>query len=64
MKWNTQVDVRPTHKDESLIGAGAKSGVQSLADFIRTTVRDRALFNRQHQSRPPQQSPFHPIPQR
>jgi len=47
MKRNTQVNVRLTHEEKSMIAAAAaKSGFKGLADFIRTTVLDRALFNR------------------
>jgi predicted RNase H-like HicB family nuclease len=47
MKRTTQVNVRLTHEEKSMIAAAAtKSGFKGLADFIRTTVLDRALFNR------------------
>lgn len=47
MKRTTQVNVCLTHEEKSLIAsAAAKSGFKGLADFIRTTVLDRALFNR------------------
>jgi predicted RNase H-like HicB family nuclease len=47
MKRTTQVNVRLTHEEKAMIAAAAaKSGFKGLADFIRTTVMDRALFNR------------------
>ena len=47
MKRNTQVNVRLTHEEKSMIAAAAaKSGFKGLADFIRTTILDRALFGR------------------
>jgi len=47
MKRTTQVNVRLTHEEKTMIAAAAaKSGFKGLADFIRTTVLDRALFNR------------------
>jgi predicted RNase H-like HicB family nuclease len=47
MKRTTQVNVRLTHEEKALIAAAAaKAGFKGLADFIRTTVLDRALFNR------------------
>jgi predicted RNase H-like HicB family nuclease len=47
MKRTTQVNVRLTHEEKAMIAAAAaKSGFKGLADFIRTTVLDRALFNR------------------
>jgi uncharacterized protein (DUF1778 family) len=46
MKRNIQVNVRLTHEDKSMIAAAAKSGFKDLADFIPTTVLDRALFSR------------------
>jgi predicted RNase H-like HicB family nuclease len=45
MKRTTQVNVRLTHEEKAVIAA-AKAGFKGLADFIRTTVLDRALFNR------------------
>jgi len=47
MKRNTQVNVRLTHEEKILIAnAATRAGFKGLADFIRTTVLDRALFNR------------------
>ncbi len=47
MKRTTQVNVRLTHEEKALIAsAAAQSGFQGLADFIRSTVLDRALFTR------------------
>ena len=47
MKRTTQVNVRLTHEEKAMIAtAAAKAGFKGLADFIRTTVLDRALFNR------------------
>ena len=47
MKRTTQVNVRLTHEEKAMIAAAAaKAGFKGLADFIRTTVMDRALFNR------------------
>ena len=47
MKRTTQVNIRLTHEEKAMIAsAAAKSGFKGLADFIRTTVLDRALFNR------------------
>jgi predicted RNase H-like HicB family nuclease len=47
MKRTTQVNVRLTHEEKSMIAAAAaRSGFKGLADFIRTTILDRALFNR------------------
>ena len=47
MKRTTQVNVRLTHEEKSLIASAAnRAGFKGLADFIRTTVLDRALFNR------------------
>ncbi|MCX5644685.1 MAG: type II toxin-antitoxin system HicB family antitoxin [Phycisphaerae bacterium] len=47
MKRTTQVNVRLTHEEKAMIAAAAaKAGFKGLADFIRSTVLDRALFNR------------------
>ena len=47
MKRTTQVNIRLTHEEKAMIAAAAaKAGFKGLADFIRTTVLDRALFNR------------------
>jgi predicted RNase H-like HicB family nuclease len=47
MKRSTQVNIRLTHEEKSMIAAAAaRSGFKGLADFIRTTVLDRALFSR------------------
>lgn len=47
MKRTTQVNVRLTPEEKALIAsAAAKTGFKGLADFIRSTVLDRALFNR------------------
>ena len=47
MKRTTQVNIRLTHEEKAIIAAAAaKAGFKGLADFIRTTVLDRALFNR------------------
>ncbi len=47
MKRTTQVNVRLTHEEKAIIAAAAaKAGFKGLADFIRTTVLDRALFKR------------------
>jgi predicted RNase H-like HicB family nuclease len=47
MKRTTQVNVRLTPEEKAMIAsAAAKAGFKGLADFIRTTVLDRALFNR------------------
>ncbi|MBM4024287.1 MAG: type II toxin-antitoxin system HicB family antitoxin [Planctomycetes bacterium] len=47
MKRTTQVNIRLTHEEKAMIAsAAAKSGFKGLGDFIRTTVLDRALFNR------------------
>jgi predicted RNase H-like HicB family nuclease len=47
MKRTTQVNVRLTHEEKSMIAAAAaKSGFKGLADFIRTTVLNHALFSR------------------
>jgi predicted RNase H-like HicB family nuclease len=47
MKRTTQVNVRLTHEERAMIAAAAaKAGFKGLADFIRSTVLDRALFNR------------------
>jgi predicted RNase H-like HicB family nuclease len=47
MKRNTQVNIRLTHEEKSMIAAAAaRSGFKGLGDFIRTTVLDRALFSR------------------
>ena len=47
MKRTTQVNVRLTHEEKAMIAAAAaKAGFKGLADFIRSTVMDRALFNR------------------
>jgi predicted RNase H-like HicB family nuclease len=47
MKRTTQVNVRLTHEEKAMIASAAtKAGFKGLADFIRTTVLDRALFNR------------------
>jgi hypothetical protein len=47
MKRTTQVNVRPTHEEKSLItSAATRAGFKGLAGFIRTTVLNRALFNR------------------
>jgi len=47
MKRTTQVNVRLTHEEKALIASAAtRAGFKGLADFIRTTVLDRALFNR------------------
>jgi len=46
-KRTTQVNIRLTHEEKAMIAtAAAKAGFKGLADFIRTTVLDRALFNR------------------
>jgi predicted RNase H-like HicB family nuclease len=47
MKRTTQVNIRLTPEEKAMIASGAaKAGFKGLADFIRTTVLDRALFNR------------------
>lgn len=47
MKRTTQVNIRLTPEEKAMIAtAAAKAGFKGLADFIRTTVLDRALFNR------------------
>ena len=47
MKRTTQVNIRLTHEEKARNTATAtKAGFKGLADFIRTTVLDRALFNR------------------
>ncbi len=47
MKRTTQVNVRLTHEEKAMIAnAATRAGFKGLADFIRTTVLDRALFNR------------------
>ena len=47
MKRTTQVNVRLTHEEKAMIASAAtKAGFKGLADFIRTTVLDRALYNR------------------
>jgi predicted RNase H-like HicB family nuclease len=47
MKRDTQVNIRLTHEEKAMIAsAAAKAGFKGLADFIRTTVLERALFNR------------------
>jgi predicted RNase H-like HicB family nuclease len=47
MKRTTQVNVRLTYEEKSMItAAAANSGFKGLADFIRTTVLDRILFSR------------------
>ncbi len=47
MKRTTQVNVRLTHEEKAMsASAAAKAGFKGLGDFIRTTVLDRALFNR------------------
>ena len=47
MKRTTQVNVRLTHEEKAMIASAAtRAGFKGLADFIRTTVLDRAIFNR------------------
>jgi uncharacterized protein (DUF1778 family) len=47
MKRTTQVNVRLTHEEKSMIAtAAANSGFKGLADFIRSAVLDRVLFSR------------------
>jgi predicted RNase H-like HicB family nuclease len=47
MKRNAQVNVRLTHEEKAMIAnAATRAGFKGLADYIRTTVLDRALFNR------------------
>ena len=47
MKRTAQVNIRLTPEEKALIAsAAAKAGFKGLGDFIRTTVLDRALFNR------------------
>jgi predicted RNase H-like HicB family nuclease len=47
MKRTTQVNVRLTHEEKATIAnAATRAGFKGLADYIRTTVLDRALFNR------------------
>jgi len=47
MKRTTQVNIRLTHEEKAMIAAAAaKAGFKGLADFIRTTILDRVLFNR------------------
>jgi hypothetical protein len=46
MKRTTQVNVRLTYEEKAMIAAAAKAGFKGLADFIRTTILDRTLFNR------------------
>jgi len=47
MKRTTQVNVRFTHEEKSMIAtAAANSGFKGLADFIRNAVLDRILFSR------------------
>jgi len=47
MKRTTQVNVRLTHEEKAMIAnAATRAGFKGLADYIRTTVLDRALFNR------------------
>jgi len=47
MKRTTQVNVRLTQEEKSMIASAAtRAGFKGLADFIRTTVLDRALYNR------------------
>ena len=47
MKRTTQVNVRLTHEERSMIAtAAANSGFKGLADFIRTAVLDRILFSK------------------
>jgi len=47
MKRNTQVNVRLTYEERSLIAtAAANSGFKGLSDFIRNTVLDRILLSR------------------
>lgn len=47
MKRTTQVNVRLTQEEKSMIAAAAaRSGFKGLADFIRTTILDRVMFSR------------------
>ena len=47
MKRTTQVNVRLTHEEKSMIATtAANSGFKGLADFIRAAVLDRILFTR------------------
>jgi predicted RNase H-like HicB family nuclease len=47
MKRTTQVNVRLTHEEKSMIAAAAaRSGFKGLADFIRSTILDRVIFSR------------------
>ena len=47
MKRTTQVNVRLSHEEKTIIAnAATRAGFKGLADFIRTTVLDRAAFNR------------------
>jgi predicted RNase H-like HicB family nuclease len=47
MKRTTQVNVRLTYEEKSMIAtAAANSGFKGLADFIRNVVLDRILFSR------------------
>ena len=47
MKRTTQVNVRLTQEEKSMIAAAAaRSGFKGLADFIRSTILDRVLFSR------------------
>jgi predicted RNase H-like HicB family nuclease len=47
MKRTTQVNVRLTQEEKSMIAAAAaRSGFKGLADFIRSTILDRVIFSR------------------
>ena len=47
MKRTTQVNVRLTQEEKSMIAAAAaRSGFKGLADFIRSTILDRIIFSR------------------
>jgi predicted RNase H-like HicB family nuclease len=47
MKRTTQVNVRLTQEEKAMIAnAATRAGFKGLADYIRTTVLDRAVFNR------------------
>ena len=47
MKRTTQVNIRLTQEEKSMIAAAAsRSGFKGLADFIRSTILDRVLFSR------------------
>lgn len=47
MKRTTQVNVRLTQEEKAMIAnAATRAGFKGMADYIRTTVLDRALFNR------------------